>query len=256
MNKNLEVFLVQIPNLEDHKPAGLIDYFAYFLIVFEKREEVNSRDIEKCFADTRRAKYSNIPTYLSKNARSKKGNKAKFIKIKNGYILERHFQLELQKTLLSEPAKIETTILLRDLLIKINNDKERDFLQEAIDCYEIGARRAAITLVWILTIYHLCEFIHKRELADFNTALGKNTDKRIKISAITKFDDFSEIPENKLIEFARSANIITNDVRKILESKLGTRNTSAHPSSVKISEVKATDFISDLVENVILKYTV
>lgn len=255
MTSRLEVFLAQVPNLKEQNSAILIDYFAYFLIVVEKREAVKAQDIEICFDLARTTKYSNISTYLSRNSKSKKGKKATFIKSTSGYILERHYQLELQKTLLSGPAKIETTHLLRDLLANISIDKERDFLQEAIDCYEIGARRAAITLVWILTIYHLCEYIYKKELADFNSVLGKNTDKRIKISAITKFDDFSEIPENKLIEFAKSANIITNDVRKILDSKLGTRNTSAHPSSVKISEVKATDFISDLVENVILKYT-
>ena len=255
MTSNLEAFLAQIPDLKDQSPATLIDYFAYFLIVIEKRETAKAQDIEICFDLARTTKYSNISAYLSRNSKTKKDKKATFIRSTNGYLLERHYQLELQKTLLSGPAKIETTHLLRDLLAKFINDKERDFLQEAIDCYEIGARRAAIVLVWILTINHLCEYIFKKELANFNSVLGKNTDKRIKISAIMKLDDFSEIPENKIIEFARSANIITKDVRKILDSKLDTRNTSAHPSSVKISEVKTTDFVSDLVENVLRKYT-
>ncbi|GFM78517.1 hypothetical protein PSCICM_43360 [Pseudomonas cichorii] len=110
-------------------------------------------------------------------------------------------------------------------------------------------------MVWILVIHHLYDHITKNSLTEFNTALSKNTDKRIKITSIEKHDDFSEIPEGKFIELARSAGIISNDVRKILDSKLGTRNTYAHPSGVSISEVKVNDFIIDLVENVILKYS-
>uniref|UniRef100_UPI001D01DFE3 hypothetical protein n=1 Tax=Halomonas citrativorans TaxID=2742612 RepID=UPI001D01DFE3 len=77
-----------------------------------------------------------------------------------------------------------------------------------------------------------------------------------KISKLTSVDDFTEIPEGKFIEFCRSAKIITNDVRKILDEKLGTRNSSAHPSGISISELKATEFIQDLVENVVLKYKI
>jgi hypothetical protein len=62
--------------------------------------------------------------------------------------------------------------------------------------------------------------------------------------------------ESKLIEIARGSKIISNDVRKILDTKLGIRNSSAHPTSISISEVKATDFIIDLVDNVITKYEV
>ncbi len=256
MRDKLEAFLIQIPDLENQTPANLIDYFVCFLNVFADFDEVRPRDVSECFDHARIKRYSNIPDYLSRNSKQKRGEKPKLIKTKKGYILERSYQLELKKTLHSGPAKIETSLLLRTLLTKLQDKKEQNFLQEAIDCYEIDARRAAIVMVWILTIYHLQEYIFRDELSSFNMVLSKSTDKRIKISKITKADDFSEIPESKIIEFARSANIISRDVRKILDIKLGIRNTSAHPSAVKISEVKATDFIIDLVDNVILKYEV
>lgn len=253
-NEKLEAFLLQIPDIEDQKSSKLIDYFAYFLTIIEDFSEIMSGDVSKCFEIAHIEKYSNIPFYLSRNSKSKRGKKAKFIKTKGGYRLERSYQLELQRSLYSGPAKLETSHLLRKLLTKLQDKKEQLFLQEVIDCYEIGARRAAIVMVWILTIYHLQEYIFRNELSSFNIVLAKNTDKRIKISKISKIDDFSEIPENKFIEFARSAKIISKDIRKILDTKLGIRNTSAHPSAVKISEVKATDFIIDLVENIIIKY--
>lgn len=256
MLDKLETYLPQLPDLNNRSSAELIDYFVYFLTIIEERDYIQASDVEACFDLSRLKKYSNISAYLSKNSAPKKGNNPKFIKTKNGYKIERRSQLEIQKSLHTGPARVETSHLLRGLLSKLSSTNEQVFLQEAIDCYEISARRAAIVLVWILTLHHLYLYIFNNELSAFNTALGKNTDKRIKITTIARIDDFSEISEGKFIELCRTANIISNDVRKILEIKLGVRNTSAHPSGVSISEVKATDFIIDLVENVIHKYKI
>ncbi len=60
--------------------------------------------------------------------------------------------------------------------------------------------------------------------------------------------------ESVVIEVARSAGIISKDVRKILDEKLGIRNTCAHPSDVEIHDTKVINVVEDLVDNVILKY--
>jgi hypothetical protein len=39
-------------------------------------------------------------------------------------------------------------------------------------------------------------------------------------------------------------------------SKLGIRNTAGHPSTVTVHGSKAANFIEDLVENVILKFSI
>ncbi|QVE17029.1 hypothetical protein [Pseudomonas cichorii] len=255
MKESLDSFLLLVPQHESCSPADMIDYFVYFLTVITGQETVKPSEVDACFTSSRLQKYSNISAYLSRNSKKSKGKKSKFIKLKEGYQLERSRQVELQHDLHSGPAKLETSFLLRSLLERMTSKSQQLFLQEAIECYEIGARRAAVVLVWILVIHHLYDHITKNSLTEFNTALSKNTDKRIKITSIEKHDDFSEIPEGKFIELARSAGIISNDVRKILDNKLGTRNTYAHPSGVSISEVKVNDFIIDLVENVILKYS-
>lgn len=256
MNEKLDNFLLQVPDLETQTPANLIDYFVYYLTVIESKDTVQASDVEPCFSLSRLTKYSNIASYLSQNAKAPRGKKPKYVKTRSGYQLERSHQLEIQKYLHKGPAKIETSHLLRGLLSKLKDKREQIFLQEAVDCYEIGARRAAIVLVWILTIYHLCEYIFQHELASFNAALSKDKDKRIKVDKITKIDDFAEMPESKLIDLCRVSKIISNDVRKILETKLGIRNSSAHPSAITISEVKTTDFIIDLTDNVITKYEI
>jgi hypothetical protein len=256
MNDQLESFLLQVPDLSDQTPASLIDYFVYFITVILDEDFATPAGVERCFEVARLQPYSNISAYLSRNSKRTKTRTAKFVKSGGGYHLERNRELELQKTLHAGPARKETSHLLRGLLSKLTDNHEKAFLQEAIDCYEIGARRAAITLVWILTVHHLYQYILKHHLSEFDAVLSKDTDKRIKITSIKKIDDFSEIPEGKFIELIRSAKIITNDVRKILDAKLGIRNSSAHPSAITISEVKTTDFVIDLVDNVILKYEI
>ncbi|MFL6513944.1 MAG: hypothetical protein ACJ8M1_02865 [Chthoniobacterales bacterium] len=145
---------------------------------------------------------------------------------------------------------------LRNLLAKIKSPNQEGFLSEALACLEVKAYRASIIMVWLLAIDHLTDFILAKHLTAFNAVLAANTDKRVKVSIVANKDDFGDIPESKFIEFCRSAKIISNDVRKILDAKLGIRNTCAHPSGVQILEAKAVDVIDDLVNNVILKYAI
>lgn len=254
MQHKLEDYILQVDNFDGLGKAELIDYFVYFITVINETEVADIRKIKDCFECLRIEPYSNISSYLSQKSRRGKGKK--YIKKSGGYILERSRELEIQKTLSTGPEKKETSFLLRNLLEDISNAHQRAFLQEAIDCYEIGAKRASIVLAWILTVNHLYEYIYKNKRDEFDAILSSNADKRIKLKKLASIDDFTEIPEGKFIEFCRSAKIITNDVRKILEEKLGTRNSSAHPSGISISEIKATDFIQDLVVNVLLKYKI
>lgn len=254
--QNIEVFLTLIPDADNLSSSDIIDYFIFFHTVHLSNASIKPSEITEYFEELGLAPYSNPSTYLLRNAVKKKGVKQKFLKKSVGYSLERTREKEILNSLNTSPGKVETSHLLRDLLAKVGNKNENTFLEEAIKCYEKNCKRAAIVMVWLLTIDHLQKYIYKNERVAFNIILSKNTDKRIKITSITKYDDFSEIAEGKFIEFSRAAKIISNDIRKILDQKLGTRNTAAHPASVTISDVKATDFIIDLVENVLLKYKV
>jgi hypothetical protein len=254
MHDELNAFLSQIPEWQTKSSGELIPYLVYFLTVVKEGEAATATQVSDCFKLIRLKQYSNISAYLSRNSIRKKGKRSSFIKVSTGYQLERVYEVELGKTLQTGPARIETAQALNDLLVQLIDRDEKVFLQEAIDCYSIDARRATIVLVWILTVHHLYQYILKHKQMEFNNGLSQITDKRVKIRQVTCVDDFSEIPESIFIQIARSSNIISNDVRKILEAKLGIRNSSAHPSSVLISQVKTTDFIIDLIQNIILKY--
>jgi len=102
-------------------------------------------------------------------------------------------------------------------------------------------------------VYHLQRYIIAHKLTEFNAALPRVVQNG-RIKAVKTIDDFSELKESQFIEICRAANIVSNDVRKILEEKLDFRNTCAHPSNVVVHETKATAAIQDLIDNLVLKY--
>lgn len=252
--EELEAFALTTDGLFALNPTEQIDYFVYYLTIIKGSSTTQATIIRECFLLLDLSPYSNISRYLNNNLKPKGKNPPKFLRIKNGFQLHRQRKTEIEATLNTKPLRNKAKSELKSLLTHIVNPIENEFLKEAIDCFEIGAYRASIVMVWNLTVDHLYEFVMMYELSNFNVSLSKNTDRRIKITAVTKKDDFSEIPEGKFVEFCRSANIITSDVRRILDTKLGIRNSYAHPSSLKITESKAVEFIEDLVNNVILKF--
>jgi len=142
---------------------------------------------------------------------------------------------------------------LAALVGKVSGDAEQRFLAEAIACSEVKARRAAVVMVWLMTVDHLERFVLTLKLAEFNAAWARRPDYRGR--TIATQDDFLELrDESAFIEILRSAGIITKDVKRILDEKLGFRNTCAHPNDIVVPESKVLAAIEDLVYNVVLKY--
>lgn len=197
-----------------------------------------------------------VRSVLSKGATKNGQRPAWFIRTKEGYYLTRTRKQEIDRVLGQSNIIHRTKSTLRLLLNDLTADAERDFLDEAISCYETKAFRAAAIMAWLMTINHLQQFVLKYYLVAFNSALEKRNDKNLKGLVVKHSDDFNDIKEGQFLELCRSANIISNDVRKILDQHLGTRNSAAHPSGVKILPDKVSLLIQDLVENVIKKYPI
>jgi len=91
----------------------------------------------------------------------------------------------------------------------------------------------------------------------------KGMDKDIHCVVVTAYHDRSveeinnlfgeEFKESQVLTIARDANIISGNVFKVMDGKLGIRNSAAHPSDVKVEQLQADYFIDDLVKNVVLK---
>lgn len=250
MVNNLQDYLKHIKNFQDLKNSEMIDYFSYYLIVFNKAETIKPKQITDCFSELHIPAYSNIPKYLSDKSKKVKGSQ-NYIKNKDmSYKLTRQRINELEQNIIIDKQIAHINSSLNSLLEKLTNDSEKNYLEEAILTFDVKAYRASIIMVWLLTIDHLYEYILNGKIQDFITALRKaNINKSIRSK-----DDFGELKESQFIEICKSAGIISNDVRKILDTKLGIRNSFAHPSNIKLPRSKALEFIEDLVENVIMKY--
>jgi hypothetical protein len=239
-------FLGSIPTLEGLSDSSRVLLILHFLKT-TGHLDASSNELE---AAVHGAKLPPIQKLAGLLKRLSNGSNALLLRSPDGrFALSLHGDREV-RVYLSIPPGIES---LEKLVGKLAGDAERRFLAEAVDCTRARAHRAAVVMIWLLCIDHLQRYVEKYKLVDFNTALAARTD--AKGLQIQDQDDFGGIrDEHTFIEILRSANIVTKDVRKILDEALGFRNTCAHPNTIIVPATKAAAVIEDLVENVILKY--
>lgn len=246
----MESFFVSLPDFGDWAATKQVDYISYYLLKVQGQDSVTVSQIRAVETALDLKPYARLPQYLSASSKAKNG---KYVKVKTGgYRLERTTFNAINGQISHEPTRVAADKQLVLLVEKIADDKERGFLEEALNCYRVQANRATIIMTWLVAMNHMHKYVFENKLVDFNQAFALNPEK--KMTKIVQLDDFSALSEDKFILLMKSANIISNDVRKLLDEKLGTRNSSAHPSGVEITGHKATEFVLDIVKNVLLKY--
>lgn len=246
---SLEDFFSRFDDVFDWEDKKIIDFISYFYTCNNTSDVVTAGKIDQAMISIDLKKYSRTAAYLSEESKNRKG---RYIKQETGYRLQRAVQQEIKRIVENEPRVVAVSEQLNGLVNQVKDSQELSFLHEAINCYKVEAYRASIVMVWALTMDHLLKYVFGQKLNDFNLAVSKCRDKKIK--QVVEYEDFGDIKEVKLIELMRSAGIISNDVRKILDMKLGIRNSAAHPSGITFPQPKATEFIGDLIDNVLLKY--
>jgi hypothetical protein len=90
------------------------------------------------------------------------------LKSKAGYRLAGPVRDALAAEFAPSGHRIAVTNLLRDLPARIPDLAERTFLDETLTCYEHTAFRASVVMAWNLAYHHLCDFVIRNRLADFN----------------------------------------------------------------------------------------
>ncbi len=252
--KDLDNFIRKLDHFAKWPRRQQVDYLAYFIATERNkdRQSFTVAEIEDCYSALSLKKHPSIAVYLSTEANKKRGGR--YIKALLGYCLERTAFDGIAENVNHEPKQIHVSQTLQDFVSTVTDPTENRFLEKAINCYRVQAFRATIILVWILVFDHIQKYVFSdsARLGDFNKALAANPDKTV--NKIVKYDDFSDLKESKIIEIMHSARIITKDVKRILNEKLGIRNSAAHPSAIQFDGHKATEFVSDLINNVLLKY--
>jgi hypothetical protein len=253
-------FLSQFPGHADFSRKSRVVLFAYYLRQYGGTTQFSAADIRQCFRDALLKQPTDLGALLTSLCR---GKEAPLLRQKpRVYAVSLYGVNEVEAILpVSAPkvaggtALLEATLpFLQRTIAKVTDPQRRDFLAEAISCLEVGARRATVVLGWIAALDHLYDFVLQHHLPAFNTALS-NQPGRLSKLRIGKKDDFGEMKDSEFITVCRSAGAITNDVRKLLDEKLGFRNSCAHPSSIAVGDSKVLSFVEDLVDNVIAKHS-
>lgn len=243
----LEAFINNIENFESLSLEDQILVFGYYLQNKEKLENFIHKYIEECFALLDFSKPANINSRLRGLE-----NKKMIVKHKDGYRVERTKVKSIETDILGKPKLKEVSKNLEKLPTLLKKP-ESDYVKEVIDCLKVEAYHAAIVLTWVITISHLQNFVLAFKLTEFNTSLSKHTKYQKKSLVISEYDNFEEIKENDFLELLKNANIISRGQHKLLDEKLGIRNTHAHPSTLTLTDTKTISFIEDLIDDIITK---
>ncbi len=246
--------LIDFLNSIDHgslSKAEHIDVFAFFISKYLSQDKFQPKEIKALFEEASIAPYSNIPYYLRNSSRKyiyyEKLAKYGFSK---GFLDELNLKYDYMGVTSFRNLYDKIDTIAKS---KLDNDSA-ELYAELITCYKNKALRASVILSWILAINHMYLYILNHKLEEFNTALSKASWNKSGLRISVK-DDFAEIPkETRFIELCRAASIISNDVKKILDSGLGIRNSYAHPSTIKATETTAANHIEEMFVNIIDKY--
>jgi len=236
--------------------SAKIALFGWFLHSVHGQERFSGTEIGNCYDALSLEKPSSISPFLaSMNRRTPK----QLLRDGRGWFMERQFREQHDAKYGTREITVQVTKLLEELPA-LPSLAEQDFLREALICYRHGAFRAAQVMCWNLAYAHLLEFILGHHLAAFNVAYPARLAKKHKdarVQTMATYDDFSaDLKESEVIEVCKSANIVSSDVHKVLIEKLGKRNSAAHPSTLKVTQLQAEAFVDDLVHNVVLKLAI
>jgi hypothetical protein len=253
MRMTLAELAQEIPNLATWNHVERIKLFAWYLHAQKKQEHFQAPDLRRCYEELHLDPPSSISPFLASMERKKP---KEVLKRAGGFRLEMRVREALDKKFGTRQITVQVTELLASLPAAVPDLAERTFLDEALVCFKHGASRAAIVMAWNLAYHHLCDHVLRKELTRFNHQwpLVYQGHHRKGAKTIARMEDFAdELKESEVLEVCNSAGIISKDIHKILKAKLDRRNSAAHPSSVKIDQLQAEEFIDDIVKNVVLK---
>lgn len=220
----------------------------WYMEAVEGKTPISAPGIRNAFVQVG-VKPPDVSKYLKRQADKKT---PQLIRVNGGFKIAGAVKRSLDSQIGHNPSVVAVSKLLSELPAKVPNLAERDFLSEALNCYEVKAYRAAIVMVWNLTYDHLMEWLlaDQTRLDKFNTGTTKKYPKSKVVVSVR--DDFDEFKEFEVIQICRTARLFNKNVVDIMEAKLKRRNSVAHPSTVVVTQAQADDAITDLVNNVVL----
>ena len=159
---SLSAFIKRVPGFDELTSSVKIDFFVYYILFGLKQDGVKGKDVEICFQELHLQPYSNIPAYLSNNAR--RSNSQKFLKRGNCYYLESSTIKRIETIVITEPI-LEPSDNLFPLSI-FNNTRGYlvAFATEASCAYDYGLYNSCFFMLRKLMETLIIELFEKNSI--------------------------------------------------------------------------------------------
>ena len=243
----LEDFVRAVEKYDQLGPTDKIRVFAWHLHRHRGLERFRTSHLTQCFEDLHEHRPANLAQLVTQL------DGKDFIKDPKGYRAARPLLDKFDALHGKRVQTVHVHKLLEELPAKLNSAAKSDYLAEALKCFRVEAYRAAIVMTWNVAYDHLLTTIIDKRLADFNAALKLPNVFGGKKPAVTAREDFQRWQEADVLEACRLGGLTSKEVSKVLKDKLEKRNSAAHPSGSTVDQMQAEAYISDLINNAVLK---
>lgn len=176
------------------------------------------------------------------------------VHLKKGWILTDKGKRYLTKDLnidIKSKRVAETATSLRNLLNDITDVNTKDFLSEAVSCFESKNFRAAVVLSWVGAMSVLQNHVAQNYLTKFNS---EATRRNAKWKNAMNAEDLTRMKEKDFLNILVELSIIGKGVKGQLEHSLKLRNSCGHPCTLEIGENTVASHIEILIKNVFQKF--
>jgi hypothetical protein len=132
---------------------------------------------------------------------------------------------------------------LRDLAHRVPHEATRDYVNEAVECLQAGARRAAVVFLWSGAVATIREAVWGYGTRDIEAALQRHNPK----TKFRKKNDFDYVKDADLLQAAQDLSLYDKSQKRHLADALALRNDCGHPVKYKPGQRKVETFIEDVV---------
>lgn len=220
----------------------------YFRHRYEQQDALTVQDIRHGLQRARVARWRNINVadVLAKSGHyvtnvGSEGNRLLWRLTDSGAVQVRSL-LSLPE---AEPEIEHDVSSLAAVAARIPNAETREYVEEAIKCLQVGARRAAVVFLWTGAVRVLQERMLNGNRNSLNAAIQKHDPKARMISSL---DHFSYIKDRTTLLAAQDMGFVDKSEKDTLQDALNLRNRCGHPAKYKPGEKKVSSYIEDLMQ--------
>lgn len=164
--------------------------------------------------------------------------------------LQKAYSIPVRDVTRQNPAQALHT--LRETAQK-SRSEYRDYLNEAVDCYENRCYRGSVLMVWSAVMEHLYQTVssHKDGIRLIEAANLQRFASSKNYRTIRKRDDLLYLSDANFFFLCEDSGLLNKNARMLLTEKLNLRNRCGHPTRYVIAREETVIFIESLINNIL-----